>query len=554
MSSRTIRVPKGMLRLQGLEECKRPEGRRQQRPSRSGHRTYSNAPQCRILSMRNDGAYERQDTSFMEGARGYDVVVPGGNHNARELHPNVICWQRDYKKQCSPRMRRDGFSRVREKYNVATESEGQLRTQNVLAIRLTDNHGCSMEGTRHVNQALGMRDEHTWLQEINQDKNVGVVHVLKFSLYDGIRAVSSQEVRGTTALVLEYNMKYTGVRRSIGEVKCASGTRDKCASDTRNCFGHLVWYQGETTIGPKQVEVICQLCLINEIARREEDCSGHESDELVWIAGAESDRGQNWLSHVFWVGSQVISDQDGAGRFRLHHTHVVVCDATLRSYGLIIAGRRNWSRVRSNGSYRLKGEVVPGAPGTTDTLFKDESGTISMDNIAVDVLELANRVSVQSVGQIVDWFGRPSRAGGYADEVCTVLHRYCNHAEGRVVEFRATYVFDTNVSSSLSIDALNPGNIVNLRGSVVAFNSVRNQWEIKEGGTGFVGVEGNRDTHFIPMKNCQPYNPPGDKKSTQNCSNYQCNDESHYSCWNALNDLFTCEHKFGDKPVIWMFE
>ncbi|EGG04355.1 uncharacterized protein MELLADRAFT_123851 [Melampsora larici-populina 98AG31] len=61
---------------------------------------------------------------------------------------------------------------------------------------------------------------------------------------------------------------------------------------------------------------------------------------------------------------------------------------------------------------------------------------------------------------------------------------------------------------------------------------------------------GHNNAHFVPMKNCEPYNPPGKKKSTQNCLNYQYNDGSHYSCWNAANHLFICEHQFGDKPVI----
>lgn len=48
-----------------------------------------------------------------------------------------------------------------------------------------------------------------------------------------------------------------------------------------------------------------------------------------------------------------------------------------------------------------------------------------------------------------------------------------------MVEFYVSYVFDANLACTLSMDDLNVGNVVELRGNVVGHHASTNRWEVK---------------------------------------------------------------------------
>ncbi|EGG06693.1 uncharacterized protein MELLADRAFT_63216 [Melampsora larici-populina 98AG31] len=173
------------------------------------------------------------------------------------------------------------------------------------------------------------------------------------------------------------------------------------------------------------------------------------------------------FSSVFYLGNQVVTDNDGNGRFRIHETNVFFRQTEFRAVSLFVAGLRGESRLCSGNCYRIDGQVAGASGGGTPILFEMARGTIVLDPESANPVSLTNKVLTEGVGQVVEWFGRPVVGGIGREE------------ERRVVEFYVTYVLDAAVTCTLSMDTLDVNNILQLRGNVFGFDVARNRWEVK---------------------------------------------------------------------------
>lgn len=180
------------------------------------------------------------------------------------------------------------------------------------------------------------------------------------------------------------------------------------------------------------------------------------------------------FSSIFWTQNEV--NLDAFRSFTCFRSHIILGNQTLEGVSLIVAGKHGKTGLASNHAYRIEGDVAAGGFQTKSTIFEDNENTITIDHAEVRLNCIHNKVSAQGVGQIVDWCLRTLPNTGHSVEVIKVKHR-CSNPDIRV-EFYANYVVDTDVSSTLHLDALSVGNIISLRGNVVGHDNDSGTWEI----------------------------------------------------------------------------
>ncbi|EGG04693.1 uncharacterized protein MELLADRAFT_108257 [Melampsora larici-populina 98AG31] len=143
-----------------------------------------------------------------------------------------------------------------------------------------------------------------------------------------------------------------------------------------------------------------------------------------------------------------------------------------RGIPLKITARRNQSELQKSRAYRIEGQVAIHGNDNQPLLLEDSPSTIAIGNAELRLNSMVNQVLAQGLGQIVEWSRREGE--GLPIEVIKVMHRCWN--DTRRIEFHATYLLDTNITSKLTMNALAEGNIISLRGRVVAYT---NTWEIE---------------------------------------------------------------------------
>ncbi|EGG05063.1 uncharacterized protein MELLADRAFT_107901 [Melampsora larici-populina 98AG31] len=128
---------------------------------------------------------------------------------------------------------------------------------------------------------------------------------------------------------------------------------------------------------------------------------------------------------IFYLGPQLIFDQDGNGRYRLLETNVFTRRARVDICGLVVAGVARRSSLRGADTYSIQGPVFLCQDGRT-ILFEERWNTVRLRGADVTPVALVNKVTTEGTGKVLEWFGRPGLRGTLRDEVCVVRHRMWN--------------------------------------------------------------------------------------------------------------------------------
>lgn len=86
-----------------------------------------------------------------------------------------------------------------------------------------------------------------------------------------------------------------------------------------------------------------------------------------------------------------------------------------------IAARVPETILRSNHVYQIEGPVSVGEAGLT--IFEESPNTTAIDDGEVRVNAMANKVTAQGIGRIVEWSCRGAANATGRDEVIKVMHQ-----------------------------------------------------------------------------------------------------------------------------------
>ncbi|EGG07503.1 uncharacterized protein MELLADRAFT_62579 [Melampsora larici-populina 98AG31] len=181
------------------------------------------------------------------------------------------------------------------------------------------------------------------------------------------------------------------------------------------------------------------------------------------------------FSSIFWTNAEVqLGD-----RYAYFQSDVIINENGNGPQGISvkIAARRDQTELQPRHAYRIDGPVAVWGPHNKPILMEDFQNTIEINHAEVRPNCLANKVLAQGLGRIVEWSRRET--SGLPIEVIKVLHRCWNSTRTQRVDFHANYLLNTNITSKFTMDALNVGNLISLRGRVVSFIDIHHIWEIE---------------------------------------------------------------------------
>ncbi|EGG00167.1 uncharacterized protein MELLADRAFT_93846 [Melampsora larici-populina 98AG31] len=185
------------------------------------------------------------------------------------------------------------------------------------------------------------------------------------------------------------------------------------------------------------------------------------------------------FSSIFWIKNQVFSDDVALdSKYTFFETNVVVNDSGFRGHSLNVGSLNDNIHVKSNHAYRLDGQVGIARDGGKSLFFEDTATTIPIDKAEVRPQSMANNVLAQGHGKIVDWFGSATD-DCIPIEVIRVSHRYPDVMGPQREEFFANDLLPSHLTLPLDIEALTEGNIISLRGKVVAYEESNRTWIIE---------------------------------------------------------------------------
>ncbi|EGG00881.1 uncharacterized protein MELLADRAFT_67372 [Melampsora larici-populina 98AG31] len=173
----------------------------------------------------------------------------------------------------------------------------------------------------------------------------------------------------------------------------------------------------------------------------------------------------------------MINDNYGRfdNRFAYFETEILIHQS--KGVPLKIAARRDQSELQEHHAYRLDAPVAVWGPDDLPMLMEDFATTLEIEHAEVLPHCRINKVLAQGLGQIVEWSRR--RTTGLPIEVIKVLHRCWNATQTQRVEFYANYLLSTNITSTLTMGALEVGNLISLRGLVVSYVEPAHTWDIQ---------------------------------------------------------------------------
>ncbi|EGG08257.1 uncharacterized protein MELLADRAFT_62102 [Melampsora larici-populina 98AG31] len=173
-----------------------------------------------------------------------------------------------------------------------------------------------------------------------------------------------------------------------------------------------------------------------------------------------------------------ISEAEPTPKFTHFNSDVIVNTTSPRGVSILIASNAAQSSIRTHNAYRIEGTVAAGA-GSVATIFEDGGSTIALQHAQFMPDAVANKVSAQGIGRIVEWSSQPVPDTTNLSEVIKVLHEGRDSTGKHRIVFHAHYVVNHTLGSTLSPDALSVGNIIVLRGNFSKYNAQDNTWVIE---------------------------------------------------------------------------
>ncbi|EGG13242.1 uncharacterized protein MELLADRAFT_86698 [Melampsora larici-populina 98AG31] len=182
-------------------------------------------------------------------------------------------------------------------------------------------------------------------------------------------------------------------------------------------------------------------------------------------------------SSICWVGDKFDGPPYAHVAQRYFETNTVLKHENFESFRFLLAEGISETVLKSRHAYRIEGPVIMTAARSDTVLLVNPNNTIFIDDAEVRVKSLANKISVTSVGRIIDSARRVTPAGVFDGVTITTIHRDWDPTTLTWIEFRIIYECNLEVTW-LNRHALKRDNVVQFVGNVIHGDAHEAQWVV----------------------------------------------------------------------------
>ncbi|KAH9810548.1 hypothetical protein DFH28DRAFT_932661 [Melampsora americana] len=164
---------------------------------------------------------------------------------------------------------------------------------------------------------------------------------------------------------------------------------------------------------------------------------------------------------------------------QFYETKIWINRGNLAGIDLSVAVRKYDQRLESGAYHRLNGSIIIQDNIRQITLLPEGDNTINVGRTFIRPSTLANKISVNSCGVIIQLIHHKEESVVLQYIVLTALHRGLNPSTGRFVEFFTDYTIDAVMLLSRFPEMFRVGRFFEFRGEITGYSKLKNRFIVK---------------------------------------------------------------------------